>query len=103
MQHISEEKFISAIESIRSQIAKDKLSSDLIEQVFPGSEISMYDNSSVIKAVISLLRVWFPVDSDGFCELEHYCFDLDFGKHAEGGYLSSYEFYKKLKSKHNGG
>lgn len=96
MQHLSKGIFVMVLESIRNQVVKDKLSTDLVSQVFPGSEIACYDNSTIIKALLELTRVFIPRDKNGHCELEHYCFELDFGKHHESGYLSPEAFYDSL-------
>lgn len=80
---ITKEIFVGAIDSIRKQMASDKLNSTVLGDMFPGSELASYDNSLLIRGIIDLLRLWFPKDENGFCELEHYCFDLDFGRGQE--------------------
>jgi len=75
MQIIEKEIFCLAIEAMREQIAKDKLNSSLIQEVFPVNEEFMYDNSLLIKQIINLLSIWFDKS-----ELEHYCFEMNFGK-----------------------
>lgn len=79
---ITREIFVGAIDSIREQMTTDKLNCAVLTDMFPGSELSTYNNSLLIKGILDLLRLWFPRDADGFCELEHYCFDLDFGRGA---------------------
>lgn len=80
---ITREMFVLTIEAIRTQMTTDKLNSSVLSDVFPGSELATYNNSMLIKGILDLLRYFFPRDEDGFCELEHYCFDLDFGKTGE--------------------
>jgi hypothetical protein len=75
MQIIEKEVFCLAIDSMREQIAKDKLNSSLIQEVFPINEEFMYDNSLLIKQIINLLSIWFDKE-----DLEHYCFEMNFGK-----------------------
>lgn len=87
---ISKKDFVLAIESIRSQIIKDRLNAEALGDMFPGSELAMYNNSLLIKQIISLLSIWFPRE-----ELEHYCFEKNFGKVGDQ-YESADEFYSKL-------
>lgn len=93
---ISREKFIEAIEALRVQTHKDVLACDAIEKLFVGSQVNVYDNSLVIKAVIRLLREWFPVDENGFCEISHYCWELNFGKHGDNEVITAGDLYDRL-------
>lgn len=77
---ILKEVFISSIEAIRLQQHKDSLSADLIGKVFNTDSVNPYDTSLVTLAIIQLLQVFFPKDENGFCEISHYCFDMNFGK-----------------------
>lgn len=80
---ITREIFVGAIDSIREQMTTDKLNSTVLSDMFPGSELATYNNSLLIRGILDLLRLWFPRDADNFCELEHYCFDLDFGRGSD--------------------
>lgn len=92
MQIIEKEIFCLAIESMREQIAKDKLNSSLIQEVFPINEEFLYDNSLLIKQIINLLAIWFDKE-----ELEHYCFDMNFGKqNSESDWETAEMFYDRL-------
>lgn len=71
--------FISVVESLRQQMVKDKNTSLVIGQVFNCNGVGLYDNSLLIKSLIELLHIYFPKDENGFSEIEHYCFDLNFG------------------------
>ena len=92
---ITKEIFVGAIDSIREQMTTDKLNSVVLSDMFPGSELATYNNSLLIRGILDLLRLWFPRDADGFCELEHYCFDLDFGRGASE-IETTYGFYLRL-------
>lgn len=94
-QIISREIFVSAIDSIRDQMANDKINSSVLSEIFPGSELATYNNALLIRGILDLLRFWFPRDEDGFCELEYYCFDSNFGK-FEDGFESTSDFYLRL-------
>lgn len=74
------EVFISAVESIREQMQQDNKHAASIAEIFNTDGINTYDNSKLVKTAISLLQVQFPRDKEGFCEIEHYCFDMNFGK-----------------------
>ena len=91
MNHLPKEIFVTSLEALRQQIINDKISANLVSQAFPGSEISSYDNSLAITAVLTLLSIWFDLE-----DLQHYCFDLDFGKHHENGFMSLEDFYDSL-------
>lgn len=92
---ITKEIFELTLESLQAQIDFDKQNSDLIGDVFKG-DVGCYDNSLLIKAIVGLLRLRFPVDEEGFCELDHYIFYLDFGRY-EGG-MTIGEFWEELIS-----
>lgn len=77
---ILKEVFISSIEAIRLQQYKDSLSADLIGKVFNTDDVNPYDTSLLTITIIQLLQVFFPKDESGFCEISHYCFEMNFGK-----------------------
>jgi len=93
---ISKKQFCEIIELLRGQYVADKKHSEAFSEMFGGGEVGLYDNSRIIKACMILLREFFPVDKNGFCAIEHYCYCLDFGKLGEE-YESAEEFYKRLK------
>lgn len=95
MNQLTKESFVSIIESIRIQRDFDVSSSEIVSEMFRSESIGSYDNSEYLKVIMSLLRLHFPVDVDGFCELEHYMFVLDFGKVGEE-YESPEELYDRL-------
>lgn len=90
------EVFVSVIESIRLQLHKDKEHADSIAKTFSIDEcyVNPYDNSLLIKSLVSLLQLRFP-KKDGFCAIEHYMFDLNFGKCAEF-YISPEDLWNQL-------
>lgn len=77
---ILKEVFISSIEAIRLQQHKDSLSADLIGKVFNTDDVNPYDTSLLTITIIQLLQAFFPKDENGFCEISHYCFEMNFGK-----------------------
>jgi len=98
---VSKEKFVSTIEAIQGQLLLDKSNSEAIAAMFGFNESEgLYDNHSLIKQLILLLQDSFPKDENGFCEIEHYCFGLNFGKALEEGgeYESPEQLYDRLCS-----
>ena len=93
---IEKQIFIEAIEAMRCQYEKDKEHSGSIGKIFSTEDCNLYDNENLYKEIIKLLRIWFPVDDDGFCELEHFCWFLEFGKVEN---ISIEEFYERLTTK----
>ena len=81
-QKISKEVFISVIEHLHQQYLQDKEYVEGISAVF-GTDMPFYDNSHLLKSNFTLLRMFFPKDENGFCEIEFYCYVCDFGKVGE--------------------
>lgn len=76
---ISKQDFIGVIENLRQQYLQDREYVDASSSLY-GIDMPFYDNSKVLKSVFDLLRVFFPKDENGFCEIEFYCYVCDFGK-----------------------
>lgn len=91
---ISKKQFVSVIESMRKQFEYDISFAQGLSDLFKG-EIICYNNSEYIKSLMLLLRLHFPTDESGFCEIEHYCFVLKFG-HDGDQYESPEMFYDRL-------
>lgn len=93
---ISREEFVIVIESIRKQVMYDREVSESISRAFGfGGDVRLYDNGEYLKSLMMLLRIFFPVSDEGFCEIEHYLFVLDFGRLGEV-YESPIELYDRL-------
>lgn len=90
--------FVEIIESMMEQYYFDKKCSVMLSEVFGNGELGLYDNSRYLSSLMKLLRLHFPVDEDGFCEIEHYCFVLDFGKCGDE-YEGIEELYDRLVKK----
>lgn len=94
MGMITLEIFTSVIESIRLQLHKDQEYADSIAKTFSIDNVSTYDNSLLIKSLVGLLQLRFPKKGE-FCEIEHYMYDLNFGKCAEF-YISPEDLWNQL-------
>lgn len=81
-QKISKEVFVEVIEHLHQQYLQDKEYVEGISSVF-GTDMPFYDNSHLLKSSLELLRVFFPKDEEGFCEIELFCYVCDFGKIGE--------------------
>jgi hypothetical protein len=92
---INKDLFISVIEGIREQYEIDKLYAESVSVLLRAEDCKLYDNSKYLEVIMSMLRVSFPKDVNGFCEIEHYCFQLNFGKVGEE-YESPFELYDRL-------
>lgn len=89
---IEKDKFVFALEAIQQQMHKDKMNSALIQEAFSINEDFLYDNSIIIRQIIDLLAIWFDKD-----ELNHYIFDLNFGKPSPDSECETIgEFYDRL-------
>lgn len=94
---ISKEIFCSIIENIRLQVYSDKKSGDVLQEAFGLNESVVFDNEKLFKSILLLLRIYFPVDKNGFCMIEYYCFVINFGKESpEMEYVSPEELYNAL-------
>jgi len=95
---ISKEKFVLIIESLSTQYAFDKDYAFGLSELIKTEDVTMYHNSILTNAILGLLREYFPKDSEGFCEIEHYCYVLSFGKNGEE-YESPGGLYDRLWQK----
>lgn len=77
---ISKDQFIEVIENLHQQYLEDKKHVDDLTSLYGTYGFSMYDNSRLINSVLLMLQVWFPRDEEGFCDIEHYCWECEFGK-----------------------
>ena len=94
---ISKELFVECIENLRLQLNDDVKNANLIKEAFNAQDFALYDNTKLIRTIFKLLWQYFPQESNGFCEIEHYCFVLDFGKLSrEDLYEEPEEMYDRL-------
>lgn len=92
---IAKSDFVKAINALHEQYVFDKQCADAMSKMF-GSEISgVYNNSYLSNALLDLLRLSFPKDENGHCELEFYCYTLNFGKLGDE-YESAENLYSRL-------
>lgn len=72
--------FCEVIELLRQQMIFDRRIGETIQEAFGIHHHCSYRDNLVVQALMKLLRIYFPKDENGFCEIEHYCFILEFGK-----------------------
>ena len=95
---IGKEDFCSVIENMRMQVYNDKKSGDILQEAFGLNESVVFDNKKLLfESIILLLRLYFPVDENGYCMISEYCFFFNFGKESsEMEYISTEELYDAL-------
>lgn len=91
--------FVSTIEAIRQQLCKDIAYADAVSSIYNTDSIGPYDNSLLVKQLISHLQLFFPKDEKGFCEIEHYCFDMNFGKIGDQELITAEDLWDRLTIK----
>ena len=96
---LTQEHFVSTIDAIRMQLHKDYAYADAVSTLFNTDSIGPYDNSLLVKQLISLLQMYFPRDKEGFCDIEHYCFEFNFGKCGDQELITAEDLYYRLISK----
>lgn len=74
---ITKEIFFSCIEALRRQEEIDK-NVELGMQTAFGKDVTV-DNSILKRQILDLLRLEFPRSENGYCDIEEYCYKLNFG------------------------
>jgi hypothetical protein len=76
--------FVSIIEAMYMQSILDQKYSERVSDLFKSESIvPTYDNSSLFNVLFELLQKQFVPDG-GCCEIERYCFELNYGFTSEG-------------------
>lgn len=88
--------FCTVIENLRQQLYLDRRYGECIQEMFGADKRCTYNDSLLVKSIMSLLHIHFPKDEDDFCEIEHYCFVIEFGKADNQEVLSAEDFYDHL-------
>lgn len=80
MTLITKDLFVEVVESVRIQLVQDaEYSNNLADVLKLGEDgVPVYNNALLIKSLLKLLQVYFP-KQDGFCAIEHYMFEINFG------------------------
>lgn len=94
---ITQEAFTSLIEAVRLQTLKDITNALTMGQMFNSDNINPYDNSILITAIVSHLQLHFP-KKDNHCEIEHYMFDMNFGKVGEEEVVTIEDLWYRLNN-----
>jgi len=89
--------FCTIIENLRHQKYLDSTFGEAVQEMFHSGYKCTYNNDALITSIMSLLHIHFPKDENGFCEIEHYCFIIDFGKGSEE-IITAEELYDNLIS-----
>ena len=93
---INKETFCAVIENLRQQYYLDQKFGESVQEMFGSGSRCSYNDSLLFQTVMTLLRVYFPKDADGFCMIEHYCMIIEFGKTESDGIMSAADLYDEL-------
>lgn len=92
---ITKEHFVSVLDALQEQYLLDKKNADVLGLMFKTEVDGAYDNSLLSNAILGLLREYFPKE-DGHCEIEHWAYQLQFGKYGEE-YEDAGQLYDRLQ------
>jgi hypothetical protein len=76
--NFTKDDFISVLSALQDQYDYDKARTEKLQQVY-NSDIQPSDNSRLTNQLFKLLHKQFPPNGD-FCEIQHFCYELDFGR-----------------------
>jgi hypothetical protein len=76
------QNFIETINVLKNQYEYDTSYCTLLEKLIQADSVPPYDNSKLINHIMGELQKRFPA-VDGQCEIERYCYELNFG-YADG-------------------
>lgn len=96
---IDKTTFCTIIENLRQQMYLDRKFGEAIQEMFGSKTKCSYNDNLLVKSIMTLLHIHFPKDEDGYCEIEHYCFIIEFGKTDNKEIISAEELYTRLTSK----
>ncbi len=84
---MEKELFIETIEVIEKQQKIDEANTKHINKVF-GGFIESYNNSLINNQIMKLLQAEYPTYPGGICDIEYFCFELDFGRKYKDGMVT---------------
>lgn len=98
MKLIDKTTFCTIIENLRQQMYLDRKFGETVQEMFGSGSRCSYNDNLLVTSIMTLLHIHFPKDKDGFSELEHYCFILEFGKTDNKNLVTAEELYDFLIS-----
>jgi hypothetical protein len=75
---ITKSNFRAILNALRNQYDYDKGRAILLSNIY-GSDVMPSDNSQLTNVLFKLLHGDFP-PTGGFCKIQAFCYDLDFGR-----------------------
>lgn len=90
--------FCTVIENLRQQIYLNDTFGEAVQEMFSSGCKCSYNDDLLIISIMSLLHIHFPRDENGFSEIEHYCFTIDFGKLENNEIITAEDLYDSLIS-----
>lgn len=94
---IDKTTFCEVIEMLRQQMIFDRRIGESIQEAFGVQHECSYRDNLLVQALMKMLWIHFPKDEDGHCEIEDYCFILEFGK--IGNIITAEDLYDSLTQK----
>lgn len=96
----TKESFIALVDVLREQYDKDCAFSKKMGDLLNSKDIPPYDWDKVNRYLITQVQLMFPPNAEGFCEFEHYCYELNFGRDNDGVVvLTAEDLWEKLNVK----
>lgn len=76
----TKEQFTSVLSALKSQYDYDKAKTKKLTEIY-GVDVMPSDNSRLTNEIFKMLHIQFPPNG-GFCEIQHFCYELDFGRES---------------------
>jgi hypothetical protein len=83
---MTKDLFVSSVTALRMQIDRDRKCSQAFNIILPHDNVSVYDNSYLIEAVIVLLKEAVN-DTDDW--IDYFVWELDFGRDYKDGCVTA--------------
>ena len=96
---ITKEIFFATIHAIERQNVIDFVFQTTLSEAFDNKSIAMYDNSILVRQLLDLLRLEFPRDKDGICDIEEFVCYTNFGRAGEEEVVSVEYLWERLNDK----
>ncbi len=95
---IDKQLFETLIKAIKDQHDKDSIYRKKLSDLSKCDDVEFYDNSSLINSIFTLLQKAFTQKEKGFCLIEHFCWELNFGSVADSNMKTISDLWESLKS-----
>ena len=76
---INEIEFKAILSSLRAQYDYDAARAEKLSNIY-GSDVMPSDNTRLTNSLFRVLHLRFPPLRDGYCDIQTFCYDLNFGR-----------------------